>query len=65
MRSFLASFFFDHDKEASLKCLKKFMKGELPDLDVTLKPEYNIRKILNKSRLPFVSDSLAGMSDCK
>ena len=55
MRSFLASFFFDHDKEASLKCLKKFMKGELPDLDVTLKPEYNERK----------SESRAGLNNKK
>ena len=39
MRSFLGNYFFEHDKNTPLESLQKFMKGELPELDVTLKKE--------------------------
>ena len=44
MRSFLGHYFFDHDKNKPLESLQKFMKGELPELDVTLKKEATKRK---------------------
>ena len=36
MRSFLSDYFFNYDKKTPLESLKKFMKGELPELNVTL-----------------------------
>ena len=44
MRTFLANFFFDYDKHAPLESLQKFMKDELPELDLSLKKEPNKRK---------------------
>ena len=44
MRSFLSDYFFNYDKKTPLESLKKFMKGELPELDVTLKKEATKRK---------------------
>ena len=44
MRTFLAKSFFKHDNNSPLDTLKKFIKGELPELDVTLKNDPKKRK---------------------
>ena len=51
MRSFLAKSFFDLDKNTPLESLKKFIRGELPELDVTLKVEPTKRKSESRSGL--------------
>ena len=44
MSLFLGNYFFNHDRNSPLQSLQKFMKGELPELDVTLKKEATKRK---------------------
>ena len=44
MRSYLCDYFFNHDKDAPLESFQKIIKGELPELDVTLKKDSNKRK---------------------
>ena len=51
MRSWLANYFFVYDKNDPLESLKKFITGELPELDVTLKKEQNKRKSESRSGL--------------
>ena len=51
MRSFIGDFFFEHDKKTPLESLKMFIKGELPELDVTLKKEPIKRKSESRSGL--------------
>ena len=51
MRSWLAKYFFDYDQNAQLECLKKFMLGELPDLNVTSKSKPTKRKSESRSGL--------------
>ena len=51
MRSWLGDFFFKYDKSMPLESLTKFMRGELPEIDVTLKKETSKRNIESKSGL--------------
>ena len=44
MRAWIAQFFFDIDQISPLKSLKKFLNGELPELDATQKKEPTKRK---------------------
>ena len=49
IRLFLSKYFFDYNKNAPLESLKSFIKGEPPELDVTLKKEPNKRKSESRS----------------
>ena len=45
MRKFLGEYFFNFDNTTPLESLQKFIKGELPELDVTFKKEPIKRKV--------------------
>ena len=51
MRSWIAKHFFAYDDNNPLESLKKFILGELPDLDVTSKKEPTKRKSESRSEL--------------
>ena len=64
MRTFIAQFFFDIDNKSPLKVLQKFLDGELPELDCTLKKETTKRKSENGSG-PHVKKAKIGVEEIK
>ena len=49
MKSFIAQFFSDIDDSSPLRILQKFLNGELPEYDITLKQEAT--KLIFKEKL--------------
>ena len=64
MRTFIAQFFFDIDDTSPLKSLQKFLNGELPEYDVTLKQEATKRKC-NESKGPSVKRAKISLEEIK
>ena len=64
IRSFIANYFFDIDNVLPLKVLQKFLDGELPELDVTLKKETTKRKSEGGSR-PHANRAKTGLEEIR